>query len=90
MNFPHSICYRCRPGCVEILANNIAVAITAADIAVFKIAYIPVTSTTIASMKLHIGIVADATAPNIADDLPIYSGVTFFIKLLFINIDSHT
>lgn len=66
---------------MEILANNITVAITAADIAVFKIAYIPITSTTIASMKLHIGIVADATAPNIADDLPIYSGVTFFIYL---------
>ena len=90
MNFPHSICYRCRPVCVEILANNITAAITAADIAVFKIAYSPVMSTTIASMKLHTGIVAAATAPNIADDLPIYSGVTFFIKLLFINIDSHT
>ena len=41
MNFPHSICYRCRLVCGEILANNITAAITAADIAVFKIAYIP-------------------------------------------------
>ena len=68
-------------GVWEILANNITAAITAADIAVFKIAYIPVMSTTIASMKLHTGIVAAATAPNIADDLPIYSGVTFFYKV---------